>query len=54
MGKSCVHFRQADDLPLAAIGKLIGAISVEKWIEVYEKSRLMTKAGKARAAKQKA
>jgi hypothetical protein len=54
MGKSCVHFQQADDLPLAAIGKLIGAISVEKWIEVYERSRLLTKAGKARAAKQKA
>ena len=49
-----MHFLQADDLPLAAIGKLIGGISVEKWIEVYEKSRLMTKAGKAKAARQKA
>jgi hypothetical protein len=54
MGKSCVHFQQADDLPLAAIGKLIGAVSVEKWIEIYRKSRLMTKAGKAKAAKRKA
>ena len=35
-----------DDLPLAAIGKLISAISSEKWIEMYEQSRLMTKAGK--------
>jgi hypothetical protein len=54
MGKSCVHFQQADDLPLAAIGKLIASISVEKWIEVYERSRLMTKAGKAKAAKKQA
>jgi hypothetical protein len=51
MGKSCVHFQQAADLPLAEIGKLIAAISPEKWIEVYEQSRLLTKAGKAKAAK---
>lgn len=53
MGKSCVHFQQADDLPLAAIGKLIGSVSVEKWIEVYEKSRRMTTSGNAKAAKKK-
>jgi len=34
-------------LPLEAIGKLISAISSEKWIEMYEQSRLMTKAGQA-------
>jgi hypothetical protein len=39
-------------LPLEAIGKLISAISSEKWIEMYEHSRLMTKAGKAQMAKQ--
>ena len=53
MGKSCIHFQKAADLPLAEIGKLIAAISMEKWIEVYEKSRLTTKAGKAKAAKAK-
>src|SRR5262249_48244829 len=52
MGKSCVHFESPDDLPLEAIGKLISAISSEQWIEMYEQSRLMTKAGKAQAAKQ--
>lgn len=31
----------------------MAAIKPEKWIEVYEKSRLITKAGKAKAAKQK-
>ena len=51
MGKSCVHFRTAADLPLEAIGKLIAAISPERWIEIYECSRLLTKAGKAKAAK---
>jgi hypothetical protein len=39
-------------LPLEAIGKLISAISSEKWIEIYEQSRLMTKAGQAKMAKQ--
>jgi len=52
MGKSCVHFETPDDLPLEAIGKLISAISSEKWIEIYEQSRMMTKAGQAQKAKQ--
>jgi len=52
MGKCCVHFESPDDLPLEAIGKLISAISSEKWIEMYEQSRLKTKAGQARMAKQ--
>ena len=52
MGKCCVHFQSPDDLPLEAIGNLIAAISSEKWIEIYEQSRLMTKAGQAKAAKQ--
>lgn len=51
MGKSCVHFKSADDLPLAAIGKLIRAVSPDKWIAVYEKSREFTAAGKRAAAK---
>jgi hypothetical protein len=52
MGKRCVHFKSPDDLPLEAIGKLIAEISSEKWIEMYEQSRLMTKAGQAQKAKQ--
>ena len=52
MGKCCVHFESPDDLPLAAIGKLISAISSEQWIEMYEQSRLKTKAGQAQMAKQ--
>ena len=52
MGKCCVHFKSPDDLPLEAIGKLISAISSDEWIEMYEQSRLMTKAGRAKMAKQ--
>ena len=52
MGKCCVQFKLPDDLPLEAIGKLISAISSEKWIEFYEQSRLRTKAGQAQMAKQ--
>jgi hypothetical protein len=51
MGKCCVNFQSPDDLPLEAIGKLISAISSEKWIEIYEQSRWMTKVG--RKAKQR-
>ena len=52
MGKCCFHFESPDDLRLEAIGKLISAISSEKWIKMYEQSRLMTKAGQAQMAKQ--
>jgi hypothetical protein len=45
MGKCCVNFESPDDLPLEAIGKLISEISSEKWIEMYEESRLKTKGG---------
>ena len=51
MGKCCVHFQSPDDLPLEAIGELISSISSEKWIEMYEQSRLKTKAGQAQMAK---
>ena len=52
MGKCCVQFQSPDDLPLEAIGKLISATSSEQWIEFYEQSRLRTKAGQAKMAKQ--
>jgi hypothetical protein len=51
MGGCCVNFKSPDDLPLEAIGKLIAAIPSEKWIEMYEQTRLKTKAGQAKAAK---
>ena len=39
MGKSCVHFRKLDDLPLDVIGETIARVPVEKYIAHYEKSR---------------
>lgn len=38
-GKSCVHFNQADDLPIEFIGEVIAGISVEAYIRQYEASR---------------
>jgi hypothetical protein len=37
MGKSCVHFRKLDDLPLDLIGEVIGRVSVDDYIRHYEK-----------------
>jgi len=53
-GKKLDMGKSPDDLPLEPIGKLISAISSEKWIEMYEQSRLKTKAGQAKVAKQRA
>ena len=39
MGKSCLHFRSADDLPLDAIGEIIGAMPPEEMIARYEAAR---------------
>jgi hypothetical protein len=39
MGKSCVHFRRADDLPLDLIGEAIARTSVDTYIDHYEQSR---------------
>jgi hypothetical protein len=39
MGKSCVRFQHADDLPLDVIGEAIARTSVEDYIGYYEKAR---------------
>jgi hypothetical protein len=39
MGKSCVRFRSLDDLPLPAIGKTIAAVSVDEYLDWYQRSR---------------
>lgn len=50
MGKSCVRFRHAEDLPLDLIGEAIARTSVEGHIANYEKSRRGMKS-RAKAAK---
>jgi hypothetical protein len=39
MGKSCVRFKDVDDLPLPEIGKLIAAIPPGKYVEIYRAAR---------------
>ena len=39
MGKSCVRFRTLDDLPVDLIGETIGSMTVESFIDNYERSR---------------
>ena len=36
MGKSCVRFKQVEDLPLELIGEAIARFSVDKYIAQYE------------------
>ncbi len=37
MGKSCVRYKKAEDIPLKLIGELAAKISVDEWIARYEK-----------------
>ena len=39
MGKGCLRFKSVDDLPLEAIGDVIAALPVDRWIATYEASR---------------
>jgi uncharacterized protein YdhG (YjbR/CyaY superfamily) len=50
MGKSCVRFKNIDDLALDAIAESIASIAPDDYIALYERSRLMTKAGAKKAA----
>lgn len=36
MGKSCIRFKKADDIPYQLIGELVKKISVKDWIAKYE------------------
>lgn len=37
MGKSCLRFKKPEQIPFKLIGELSAKMTVEKWIEVYEK-----------------
>lgn len=39
MGKSCIHFRRADDLAWGAVGEAVAAFSVDRFIQEYERTR---------------
>lgn len=36
MGKSCVRFKKMDDIPYDLIEELLGKMTVEEWIDIYE------------------
>ena len=36
MGKSCIRFKKAEQIPFDLIGQLAEKLTVEKWIEMYE------------------
>lgn len=36
MGKSCVRFKKVDDIPYDLIKELLGKMTVEEWIKIYE------------------
>jgi hypothetical protein len=36
MGKSCIRFKRADQIPFNLIGELASKISVNEWIKAYE------------------
>ena len=38
MGKSCIRFKKLDDIPYKLIGELCKKISVDEWIDIYERN----------------
>jgi uncharacterized protein YdhG (YjbR/CyaY superfamily) len=38
MGKSCIRFKKPDDIPYQLIGELVSKMSVQQWIDTYEKN----------------
>ena len=38
IGKSCIHFKKTDDIPYDLIEQLLGKMSVDEWIDIYEKT----------------
>lgn len=38
IGKGCIRFKKMDQIPYKLIGELASKITVEKWIEIYEKA----------------
>ena len=39
MGKSCIHFKRAADLPLDLIGDVVAAVPLERWVAIAKAVR---------------
>ena len=37
MGKSCIRYKKAEDIPYELIGELASKMTVKQWIDTYEK-----------------
>lgn len=38
MGKSCIRFKKAEDIPVKLIGELASKLTPKQWVEMYERS----------------
>jgi len=38
MGKSCIRFKKIDEIPMKLIAKLCSKMTIENWINIYEKN----------------
>lgn len=54
MGKSCIRFREADDLALDVIGRAVAAIPPAAFIAQYEKARAQARPGRKTAGRKTA
>ena len=39
MGKSCIHFRTADDLPLDGLGRIVASVTPDEYVRRYKAAR---------------
>ncbi|MCG6140343.1 DUF1801 domain-containing protein [Leptospira mtsangambouensis] len=46
MGKSCIRFKNLDEIPWRLIGELVSKMSLKDWIQIYEKNIKKTKTTK--------
>ena len=37
MGKSCIRFKKPEEIPFVLIGELMRKVSVQQWIDLYER-----------------
>ena len=38
MGKSCIRFKNIDQIPYELVGELVSKMSVADWVEIYERA----------------
>ena len=39
MGKACIHFKTAEDLPLDVIGAVVASMPLDRWVGIAQKAR---------------